>query len=136
MDPTAEPATDRPRRVVIEHPSSLVRLELTEELRAAGYDVTACSGPRAALPRACPLLADERCPLLDAADVIVNGLHAEQATVLAQQRRMMPDTPVLLLAGADTATGAAGSTEPVVSASELLSGADVVIVLDDLVHAP
>ena len=135
MDPTVEPTTDRPLRVLIEHPSSLVRLELEEELRAAGHHVATCSGPRAPVPRTCPLLADERCPLVDAADVVVNGLLAEQYTVLVGQRRTAPDTPVLLLEGTDEATEAGESPEGVVPACDMLSGADVVVVLSDLVRA-
>ena len=119
--------------MLVEHPGSLRSLELTEELRAAGYEVITCSGPRAALPRPCPLLADERCRLVDAADVIVNGLHAEQDVVLERQRRMTPDTPVVLLEGADASTCPARSGGGVVAVDEMISGAELVTVLDQLV---
>jgi len=45
--------------------------------------------------------------LVDAADVIVNGLHAEQDPVVGRQRLMAPDTPVVRLEGADTSAGPA-----------------------------
>ncbi len=130
MDPTVEPTL---ARVLIEHPGSLRSLELTEELRAAGYEVATCSGPRAALPRPCPLLADERCPLVDGADVIVNGLHAEQDLVLERQRRMTPDTLVIRLEGADASAGPTRSGDGVVSVGEMISGTELVTVLGQLV---
>jgi hypothetical protein len=129
------PIPDRPIRVLIEHPGSLVRLELTEELSTAGYEVSTCSGPAAPAARACPLLADEPCPLVDAADVIVNGLHAEQDAILERQRQVAPDTPVLFLAGADAPTAPARPTKGVVAACDLMSGTEVVAVVDELVRA-
>jgi hypothetical protein len=134
MLPIGERTPDRPVRVLIEHPGSLVRLELTEELRAAGYEVTTCPGPVAPAPRACPLLADGPCPLVDDADVIVNGLHAEQNAILERQRRVAPETPVLLLAGAEVSTGPAPAADGVVPAGDLLSGTEVVAVVDALVR--
>jgi hypothetical protein len=139
MDPTPEPRAGRRRRVLIEHPSSLVRLELAEELRAAGYDVRGCAGPSAPIAVSCPLLAGERCPWVDDADVIVNALHAHQATILEQQRRTT-QLPLLVLAGPGQTVAPADPTEVGASARELVAedligGSEVVVVLEELLRA-
>lgn len=68
-------------------------------LEAAGFSVTVCPGPDASRRRMCPLRADEPCPWVDAADVVVHDLDLdipEHRAVLRALRRTHPGTPIVL----------------------------------------
>jgi hypothetical protein len=60
--------------VVVENEDAMWQWAATNVLETAGYDVACCSGPHH-LPRGrCPLVAGDRCSLVDEADVVVSGL--------------------------------------------------------------
>jgi len=62
-------------------------------LRAAGHEVRQCGGPDRRSGRACPLVADGRCPLAEGADRIVTllpGDDADCAAVTAAHQRLWP----------------------------------------------
>lgn len=62
-------------RVLVEHPDLAVRELLARGLMQHGYRTVTCAGPRTGEPTAtCPLLADESCPAVSGADVVVFGL--------------------------------------------------------------
>lgn len=76
-----------PLRILIEHRSSVVLLDLREEFAEAGFEVTTCLGPGATTEGTCPLVVGEGCELAEQADVIVNALGRHRREVFAAQRR-------------------------------------------------
>jgi len=95
IDPGDWPERGLRPRVLIENPDSAELWAHSEILREAGYDVATCTGPtdgrestsmfqRGSLPiedalpvrvprrTLCPLVAGERCPLVDGADVVIS----------------------------------------------------------------
>lgn len=69
--PSWPPRRDRPR-VLAEVAGG--RWRAAAEARAAGLDVITCPGPSSSPWARCPVLAGERCPLVEGADVIVFNL--------------------------------------------------------------
>lgn len=82
--PCIEPGVWRVRgaraRVLVEVPDGAELAAHAVVLRDAGYDVAVCTGPSIEEPelgserRMCPLVAGERCRLVDGADVVVSSM--------------------------------------------------------------
>lgn len=88
-------------RVLVEYPDPLVRDILERELRARGYQVLGCAGPRPDSEGgvSCPLLHQEHCPAVDGADVVINGLGLHKALTrigLRRVRAQHPGLPVIV----------------------------------------
>lgn len=84
--PSWPPVRSRPR-VLVEVPGAHWRF--APGLRAAGVDVIGCPGPDRRM-RTCPMLRGERCPLVEAADIVVHALGADDhasAALLDAHRR-------------------------------------------------
>lgn len=103
-DPTAAPphpwaaAGDAPR-VVVENEDAMWQWAATEMLEAAGYEVACCGGPHHLPHQRCPLVTDDRCPLIDGADLVINGLGIDDPpnrAVLTALRTQREKTPVLV----------------------------------------
>lgn len=71
-EPAPGPAARTRGRVLIENPHGVLVEGYEAALRAAGFEVGTCAGPSAAEP--CPLVAEQACPLVAGADVVVCGL--------------------------------------------------------------
>lgn len=98
--PWAE-AGDGPR-VVVENEDATWQWAATETLEAAGYEVACCGGPYHLPHQLCPLVTDDRCPLIDGADLVINGLGIGDPTnraVLTALRTQREQTPVLVEIG-------------------------------------
>lgn len=90
-------------RVLVEHADPVVGDILERELRARGYEVLTCAGPRPDAEDAvsCPLLHQEHCPAIDDADIVVNGLGLQDVNtrmMLRRARTQHPDLPVIVQA--------------------------------------
>jgi hypothetical protein len=71
-----------------------------EAALVSGGEVLFCGGPSSAHDGECPLVAGERCGLVDEADVVVHHLdlsRSENRDVLAALRREYPLRPVVAL---------------------------------------
>lgn len=80
------------RRALVEQRGWYGSTELAA-LRAAGFEVRQCTGPRKEAGRGCPLVTSGHCRLAEEADLIVPllpGGDAECAAVLAAHRRRWP----------------------------------------------
>jgi RimJ/RimL family protein N-acetyltransferase len=80
------------RRVLVER-RSWYDDQRVAALRAAGYDVRQCTGPRREAGRDCPLVTSGHCRLAEEADLIVDllpGDEPECAAVLAAHRDRWP----------------------------------------------
>jgi len=119
-------------RVLIEHPNSLARLDLSEELRAAGYEVVTCAGPARRRGEPCPLLEGRPCSLVEDADVVVNALAADRARIYVGQRVTAPETTVLLLASEAAFRDLASILEGVEHAPTTTGGQELVALIDAL----
>lgn len=94
--PGGEPPPPDARRALVEHPNSIARLDLAEELTARGWSVSTCPGPSEGTP--CPLVEGLPCDHVDGADLIVNGLRSvDQTAVSAAQRLVAPEVPIVVL---------------------------------------
>jgi hypothetical protein len=91
--PCWPPGEQRATRVLVEHPDAGVRTAQAAVLAEAGYEVQTCSGPAPGYAaNTCPLLAWERCGLVEGADVVVttSGLHHGEEIVAALTTGDMP----------------------------------------------
>ena len=87
--PCIEPGVWRVRgahaRVLVEVPDGAELAAHAAALRDAGYDVAVCTGPSieesemGSERRTCPLVAGERCRLVDGADVVVSSVSLVDA---------------------------------------------------------
>ncbi len=85
--------------MVVEHEDPVWRWAATERLSGAGYQVASCGGPRVLPHQRCPLVAGDGCPLIDQADVVVNGLGISTAAnraVLEAVRARRESLPVVV----------------------------------------
>jgi hypothetical protein len=105
--PERDPAPTWPQgggsqpRVLIEHPDPEAQQGLAEGLRARGYAVLTCGGPRAAgvTDVSCPLLRQQHCPGVDDADVVVSGLplaNALERTIIRRIARSPGDRSLIV----------------------------------------
>ncbi len=84
---------DRPR-LLVEVPGGHWRAE--GAVRAAGFQVLACPGPRQGWS-SCPALRGEPCPLAAGADIIVDAQPGERGrSLLEAHRRLHPSIPLCL----------------------------------------
>jgi hypothetical protein len=76
-----------------------------ETYRAAGFEVTVCSGPGGA-DDACPHLRGERCPLWEEADVVLCSLPDTEAsrTIVERGQADHPATQVIVSPEGDDGT--------------------------------
>lgn len=84
---------------MVEHEDPGWRWAASERLTSAGYEVACCGGPRVLPRQRCPVVAGEPCPLLDGADVIVNGLGITTTAaraVLTAVHAQRPELPVIV----------------------------------------
>lgn len=91
--------TDWRARVLIENADSGEAWVMQKLLTDAAYDVQTCGGPDCLKRHRCPLVTEEKCSLVEGADVVVHGLNLErpdQAAVLQAIRDRHPDTPVVV----------------------------------------
>lgn len=75
-------------------------------LEEAGFSVTVCGGPKWLPRNSCPLAMGERCPWVEATDVVVHDLDLDDLadrTVLRALRRRHPAIPVVLELPEETA---------------------------------
>jgi hypothetical protein len=79
-------------RVLLECGNALVTLDRVEGLRAAGHEVTTCSGPS---HHDCPVLAGRSCDAIDDADVVVSCLGDKTLRVVLASRLQHPDRPII-----------------------------------------
>lgn len=94
-----EEMTGRRWHVVIENPDDGAARAQMEALEAEGLSVRRCGGPDATGDLGCPVLREERCPLIEAADVVVHDLDLddpEHRRVLTGLRVTHPEVPVVL----------------------------------------
>ena len=90
-------AGERRPRVLVEGPGWWGR-EDERLLRHAGYDVLQCLGPRRS--QSCPLLAGDRCPLVEGADAVVLSVPPEyQGEMLEAAHAARTPVPVVVRAG-------------------------------------
>jgi hypothetical protein len=129
--PCIEPGVWRVRgartRVLVEIPDGAELAAHAAVLRDAGYDVAACAGPSTegretgSERTVCPLVAGQRCRLVDGADVVVSsmslvdardilGVHASSGRAL-----VVEGAPHALERDRDTLGGATLVAEPVTS---------------------
>lgn len=86
-------------RVVVENEDAMWQWAATGILEAAGYQVACCGGPHDLPHERCSLVADERCPLIDGADLVINGLGISDPAnraVLAALRTRHEQIPVIV----------------------------------------
>lgn len=81
-------------RVLVENASPALRFADFGRYRDAGLDVRLCSGPEDA-GDVCPLLAGERCPYAERADVVLFGFGAP-SPILRALRDRHPSIPVVV----------------------------------------
>jgi hypothetical protein len=67
-------AASEGQRVVVENEDASWQWAATRILETAGYEVACCGGPKHLPHQRCPLVAGDRCPLIEGADLVVNGL--------------------------------------------------------------
>jgi len=82
-------------RVAVECDDPATTAAAVAVLQAAGHEVAVCAGPDA--HHRCPLLEQDRCPLVEGSDVVVNllGFGGERRhRVLPHLRRRYPTTPI------------------------------------------
>lgn len=82
-------------RVLIENADAAVLWASERVLSRGGFEVETCSGPDDRRVT-CTLAIDGCCELAERADVIVNGLAPQHGDILASQRRVLGNTPVVL----------------------------------------
>jgi hypothetical protein len=85
--------------VVVENEDAACQWAAAGLLEAAGYDVASCGGPRNLRGQQCPLVVHDRCPLIDGADVVVNGLGIREPAnraVLTALRTRRSQVPVIV----------------------------------------
>jgi hypothetical protein len=78
-------------RVLVEHPDEATALSLAGRLRAGGFAVAVCPGPRAA---PCPLLDAGECTSAHGADLVVSALGADD--VVDALRLNCPSVPLVV----------------------------------------
>ena len=84
-------------RVLVEEADPASGWAVQKLLQNEGYDVAVCGGPEV-LGR-CFLVEDDRCPLAEGADVILNSLSLSQPDrreVVEALRARLPGTPVIV----------------------------------------
>jgi DNA-binding NtrC family response regulator len=86
--------------VLVVHHDPDMADEETDWLRRAGYGVVECSGPARG---PCPILNDEPCSAVDAADVLVYDVWASgnadtERELIARLRELHPTIPIVLTA--------------------------------------
>jgi N-acetylglutamate synthase-like GNAT family acetyltransferase len=87
----------RPWRVLVES-RGMWQTPETQALRAAGYDVRQCMGPRRTAGRPCPLLTLGRCRLVEEADAVACLLPDADPDALALMERHAADRGTRLVA--------------------------------------
>jgi hypothetical protein len=84
--------------VVVENEDASWHWAATRILETAGYEVACCGGPKHLPDQRCPLVAGDRCPLVEGADLVVNGLGISDPAnhaVLTALRAQHGEIPVL-----------------------------------------
>lgn len=112
------PLREKPR-VLVEVQGGHWRAE--EAVKEAGFEVLSCPGPLGGWER-CPALRGEKCPLAEAADLVVDAVSGDQgAELLEAHRSVHPTVPVCVVTqdgpdGGDPSVGRIPRTsdEPVV----------------------
>jgi tyrosine phenol-lyase len=91
-------------RVLVENPDRADLNAHAAVLRNSGYDVATCIGPEEAGEEAvqCPLLAGQRCPLVDDADVVVSTSSLPDCREILAAIHTSSRTPVVFEAPAPT----------------------------------
>ena len=92
-------AASEGRRVVVEHEDAMWQWAATRILETAGYEVACCGGPHHLPHDQCPLASDDRCALVDGADLVVNGLGIRDPAnraVLTALRTRRGQIPVIV----------------------------------------
>ncbi|MGQ0433184.1 MAG: hypothetical protein ACT452_12340 [Microthrixaceae bacterium] len=85
--------------MVVENEDAMWQWAATGRLEAAGYQVACCGGPHDLPNQQCPLVADDRCPLIDGADLVINGLGISDPAnraVLTALRTRRDRVPVIV----------------------------------------
>lgn len=85
--------------MVVENEDAMWQWAATGILEAAGYQVACCGGPHDLPNQQCLLVADDRCPLVDGADLVVNGLGISDPAnraVLTALRTRRDQIPVIV----------------------------------------
>ncbi len=93
------PAERGRARVVVENEDAACQWAAAGLLEAAGYDVASCGGPRHLPGHECALVAHDRCPLVDGADLVVSSLGISDPAnraVLTALRRRRSQIPVIV----------------------------------------
>lgn len=133
------PAATEGRRVVVEHEDSAWQTAAARILETAGYEVACCGGPLQLPQRRCSLAVDHRCPLVESADLVINGLGISDPVnrdVLIALRARCDQSPVIVAEIpppqlADAPVEIAGfRTIPVSVGSR-----DLVAAVDDILHS-
>jgi hypothetical protein len=96
--PPSWPEADGRRRVAIENEDAVWQWAAARTLEAAGYAVASCGGPHSLAGQRCLLVSEGACPLVDGADVVVNGLGISDRSnwkVLAALRTRRRHLPVV-----------------------------------------
>lgn len=97
--PRPWPAAGDGPRVVVENEDPMWQWAATGLLEAAGYQVACCGGPHDLPNQQCPLVTDDRCPLIDGADLVINGLGIRDPAnraVLTALRTRRDQIPVIV----------------------------------------
>ncbi|GMU79725.1 MAG: hypothetical protein AMXMBFR46_25150 [Acidimicrobiia bacterium] len=111
---------DRRPKVLLEYADYGVAFAAERILERHGYAVAVCGGPDHLRGRQCPLVASGTCPLVEGADVVLNGLdltRRENRAVLAAVRGASGERRVIVEV-----------SEPVSARHrELLEGTEIVL---------
>jgi len=98
-------------RVLLECGNALVTMDRVEGLRAAGHEVTTCSGPS---HHDCPVLAGRSCGAVDDADVVVSCLGDKTLRVALATKLQHADRPVVAMLADSDVNGVAPLVDGVV----------------------
>lgn len=84
--------------LLVEDPEGVLGRADFSAFKAAGIGVSVCSGPPPGAGFDCPAVAGARCPLADAADVVLFAMtgRTDRRLVLEALRASRPDVPILV----------------------------------------
>ncbi len=90
-------------RLLVEDDDPALAVSDFSRFRQAGFEVAWCSGP-AGTASACGILRNEDCALVEAADVILHGLHPDTG-IASAIRTAHPETGLVQIVRARAGTG-------------------------------